>query len=1496
MAKLHSALATTELHNPKGIGVESATETILTISASLGAVSASASIVPHTTDTYNLGSDTQRWNNITAAGNISSSTVSTGSFGRLELAGNAEIDGTITVAGGTTTIGDSDGDTLVITADLASNLIPDADNTRDIGSVAASWRNIHLDGTGSFKNTIISNKEYFSDAGGEHISGDGTDLTIASGRDINLTATTDINIPADVGLTFGNDAEKIEGDGTDLTIAGNNINLTAVADVKVPANVGIMLGTHEKIESDDTDLTITVGSGGDINVGADIGMTFGNDGEKIEGDGTDLTIASSGKLNLTATSDVHVPKNVGIVFDDNASEKIESNDTDLTINSGADINLTATSDVNIPANVGVTFGDDGEKIEGDGTNMTISANKILINSAETSGSSTSTGSFAHGHFASKVGINEVAPAEALEVVGNVSGSGTGSFHHGLVRQYSYLFDEGGEYLLGDGTDLTIASGRDINLTATTDINVPADVGMTFGNDGEKIEGDGTDLTIASSAKLNLTATSDVHIPQNVGLVFDANASEKIESNDTDLTINSGADINLTATSDVNIPANVGVTFGDDGEKIEGDGTDLTISANKIKINSALVSGSSTSTGSFANVFVANRLSFNDHSGNATGEYLESDGTDLNINVGGSGDINIPANIGMTFGNDGEKIEGDGTDLTINSSADINLTATSDINIPAEVGLTFGADTEKIEVDGSNNLSIISNGNTLVETVTFNNGNVTIPGDLTVTGNRLEAQVGSLQVADHTITVGSGSATSALMHNGGIDWGVSGSVAFLRYRHAGTALSSSVFMEAPKLTVDTITLDAAEIDASGALTIDTGADLTLDATGDVNIPADIGLTFGNDGEKIEGDGTDLTIASSAKLNLTATSDVHIPQNVGLVFDANASEKIESNDTDLTINSGADINLTATADVNIPANVGITFGDDGEKIEGDGTDLTISANILKIASGMTSGSSVSSGSFAHGHFHEVGINTKNPAEALHVIGNVSGSGTGSFHHTLTRQYSYLFDEGGEYLTGDGTDLTIASGRDINLTATTDINIPADVGLTFGNDAEKIEGDGTDLTITGNKINLSPTADVHIPKNKGIVFDDNASEKIESNDTDLTINSGADINLTATSDVNIPANVGITFGDDGEKIEGDGTDLTISANILKLNSSLTSGSNSSTGSFGNVFVANRLSFNDHSGNSTGEFLESDGTDLNINVGGSGDINIPADIGLTFGNDGEKIEGDGTDLTIAGAKINLTAESDVHIPQNIGLVFDANGSEKIESDDTDLTIGSGAKINLNATSDVHIPNDVGIVFGGASEKIEGDGTDLTISANNLTVDAAADIILDAGGNDTVIKSGGTTIASFKNASSDFVIVTDVDDKDIIFKGQDSTSEITALTLDMSEAGLANFNNDVVAFYSSDERLKDNVVKIGDPLMKLSELRGVEFDWNKNKEAFEGEHSYGVIAQEVEKVLPEIVTERSDGYKAVKYELIVPLLIEAVKELNEKVERIEKNCDCLNK
>jgi hypothetical protein len=53
--------------------------------------------------------------------------------------------------------------------------------------------------------------------------------------------------------------------------------------------------------------------------------------------------------------------------------------------------------------------------------------------------------------------------------------------------------------------------------------------------------------------------------------------------------------------------------------------------------------------------------------------------------------------------------------------------------------------------------------------------------------------------------------------------------------------------------------------------------------------------------------------------------------------------------------------------------------------------------------------------------------------------------------------------------------------------------------------------------------------------------------------------------------------------------------------------------------------------------------------------------------------------------------------------------------------------------------------------------------------------------------------------------------------------------------------------------------------------------------------HDVGVIAQEIEKVLPEVVTTRDNGYKAVKYEKIVPLLIEAIKEQQEQIDELRK-------
>ena len=100
----------------------------------------------------------------------------------------------------------------------------------------------------------------------------------------------------------------------------------------------------------------------------------------------------------------------------------------------------------------------------------------------------------------------------------------------------------------------------------------------------------------------------------------------------------------------------------------------------------------------------------------------------------------------------------------------------------------------------------------------------------------------------------------------------------------------------------------------------------------------------------------------------------------------------------------------------------------------------------------------------------------------------------------------------------------------------------------------------------------------------------------------------------------------------------------------------------------------------------------------------------------------------------------------------------------------------------------------------------------------------------------------------------------------------------------------DIVAFASSDIRLKENIVPIENALSKVESISGNTYDW---KEGYEEFHSHkgndvGVIAQEIEEILPQIVTNRDNGYKAVQYEKIIPLLIEAIKELSSKVKRLE--------
>ena len=106
---------------------------------------------------------------------------------------------------------------------------------------------------------------------------------------------------------------------------------------------------------------------------------------------------------------------------------------------------------------------------------------------------------------------------------------------------------------------------------------------------------------------------------------------------------------------------------------------------------------------------------------------------------------------------------------------------------------------------------------------------------------------------------------------------------------------------------------------------------------------------------------------------------------------------------------------------------------------------------------------------------------------------------------------------------------------------------------------------------------------------------------------------------------------------------------------------------------------------------------------------------------------------------------------------------------------------------------------------------------------------------------------------------------------------------------GRIDASNDVVAFSTSDRRWKDNIKVIESPLQKLLKLGGYEFDWREDTVVHGNKgHDVGVIAQEVEAVLPEAVQTRSSGMKAVRYEKLIPLLIETIKEQQTQIDELK--------
>ena len=231
------------------------------------------------------------------------------------------------------------------------------------------------------------------------------------------------------------------------------------------------------------------------------------------------------------------------------------------------------------------------------------------------------------------------------------------------------------------------------------------------------------------------------------------------------------------------------------------------------------------------------------------------------------------------------------------------------------------------------------------------------------------------------------------------------------------------------------------------------------------------------------------------------------------------------------------------------------------------------------------------------------------------------------------------------------------------------------------------------------------------------------------------------------------------------------------------------------------------------------------------------------------------------------------------------------VQAYDADLTaIGGLAKTDSNiivgngstwvAENGATARTSLGVAIGSDVQAYDAQLADVA----GLAVTNGGFIVGD--GSNFVLETGATARTSIGLGTADNVEFEDtqVDSFGVGTAASGTTGEIRA-------------TNDVTAFYSSDVALKENIVNIPNALEAIKKLNGVLFDWKKSYiDKRGGEDGYfvrkrdvGVIAQEVEKVLPEAVGQRPDGIKAVKYDRLTCLLIEAVKQLQDKVESLTK-------
>ena len=281
--------------------------------------------------------------------------------------------------------------------------------------------------------------------------------------------------------------------------------------------------------------------------------------------------------------------------------------------------------------------------------------------------------------------------------------------------------------------------------------------------------------------------------------------------------------------------------------------------------------------------------------------------------------------------------------------------------------------------------------------------------------------------------------------------------------------------------------------------------------------------------------------------------------------------------------------------------------------------------------------------------------------------------------------------------------------------------------------------------------------------------------------------------------------------------------------------------------------------------------GVTANGTIQTNSDLNVAGEFNMTGGGT-NYMDFAGTALHARWRSSSPGFETIFYATINGSIDLHYDGSKKLETTSTGIAVTGGATFTANVSlgdSDyinLGAGNDLQIFHDGSNSVIDETGT------GNLVIKAGTQIQLKDSSTDSlaaVFRGSGASDLSYNN-----------------LKKIETTSGGIAVT------GAITATGDITAFYTSDRTLKTNIANIENPMEKVAQLNGVSYNWTQEAQAtyyhLKSDREVGVIAQEVEQVLPEMVKTRDDGTKGVQYERMCALLIECVKDLQNQINELK--------